>query len=326
MFQGASVAFDLSMEEIWIPYLVGATLFVATPQIIGETEALPDILEEVGVTVLDTVPTLLTVLPRDVKTIKKILLGGEACPPSIAESWTRIGRTIYNTYGPTETTVVATVAKVRPKEPVTIGRPIPNYTCYVVNEKLELLPPGLEGELLIGGPGVAGGYLQRDELTTEKFIANPFRSDGSDPILYRSGDAVVLDENGNLSFRGRIDDQIKIRGFRVELGEIEAVLSTQRHVRQAVVVLRNENGFDELVAFLTIDGPLPIRASCERKSARTAAALHGSLAFRNRRVRCRHSPSGKVDRKALKRIELTAPAAVNEEQEDPRNETEAEAA
>jgi non-ribosomal peptide synthetase component F len=110
------------MEEIWIPYLAGATLFVATPQIIGEMEALPDILEEVGVTVLDTVPTLLTVLPRDVKTIKKILLGGEACPPSIAESWTPIGRTIYNTYGPTETTVVATVAEVRPKEPVTIGR------------------------------------------------------------------------------------------------------------------------------------------------------------------------------------------------------------
>ena len=112
-----------------------------------------------------------------------------------------------------------------------IGHPIPTYTRYVVNEKLKLLPPGLEGELLIGGPGVARGYLQREELTTEKFIANPFQSDGSDPILYRSGDAVVLDETGNLSFRGRIDDQIKIRGFRVELGEIEAVLSTQRDVR-----------------------------------------------------------------------------------------------
>ena len=323
VFQGASVAFDLSMEEIWIPYLVGATIFVATPQIIGETEALPDILEEVGVTVLDTVPTLLTVLPRDVKTIKKILLGGEACPPSIAESWTCIGRTIYNTYGPTETTVVATVAKVRPKEPVTIGRPIPNYTCYVVNEKLELLPPGLEGELLIGGPGVAGGYLHREELTTEKFIANPFRSDGSDPILYRSGDAVVLDESGNLSFRGRIDDQIKIRGFRVELGEIEAVLSTQRHVRQAVVVLRNEGGFDELVAFLTIDGPLPdpreLRGNLRKRlppymvpSRFEVLELLPTL------------PSGKVDRKALKRIELTQPAASIEEQEEPNNETEAE--
>ena len=115
VFQGASVAFDLSMEEIWISYLVGATLFVATPQIIGETEALPDILEEAGVTVLDTVPTLLTVLPRDVKTLKTIILGGEACPPSLAERWMRGGRKIYNSYGPSETTVVATVAEVSPE-------------------------------------------------------------------------------------------------------------------------------------------------------------------------------------------------------------------
>ncbi len=112
VFQGASVAFDLSMEEIWIPYLVGATLFVATPEIMGETEALPDILEEAGVTVLDTVPTLLAVLPRDVKTLRTIILGGEACPPAIAARWTRIGRAIFNSYGPTEATVVATVAEV----------------------------------------------------------------------------------------------------------------------------------------------------------------------------------------------------------------------
>jgi amino acid adenylation domain-containing protein len=143
VFQGASVAFDLSMEEVWISYLVGATLFVATPQIIGETEALPDILEEAGVTVLDTVPTLLTVLPRDVKTLKTIILGGEACPLSLAERWMRGGRKIYNSYGPSETTVVATVAEVSPKQPVTIGRPIPNYSCYVASETLELLPHGV---------------------------------------------------------------------------------------------------------------------------------------------------------------------------------------
>jgi non-ribosomal peptide synthetase-like protein len=321
VFQGASVAFDLSMEEIWIPYLVGATLFVATPQIMGETEALPDILEEAGVTVLDTVPTLLGVLPRDVKTIKKILLGGEACPPSIVDRWTRIGRTIYNTYGPTEATVVATIAEVWPKEPVTIGRPIPNYSCYVANEALELLGPGDEGELLIGGPGVASGYLKRDELTAEKFIANPFDSDGSDPILYRSGDAVALDENGNLVFRGRIDDQIKIRGFRVELGEIEAVLSHQPNIRQAAVVLRNENGLDELVAFLVVDEPFEdlrdLRAALRERlppyMTPSRFEMLGSLPKLS---------SGKVDRKALKRIELTAAAAINEEQEDPRNETE----
>ena len=322
VFQGASVAFDLSMEEVWISYLVGATLFVATPQIIGETEALPDILEEAGVTVLDTVPTLLTVLPRDVKTLKTIILGGEACPLSLAERWMRGGRKIYNSYGPSETTVVATVAEVSPKQPVTIGRPIPNYSCYVASETLELLPHGVEGELLIGGPGVAHGYLKRDELTAEKFIPNPFDSDGSDPILYRSGDAVVLDETSNLRFHGRIDDQIKIRGFRVELGEIEAVLSQQQHVRQAAVVLRHEDGLDELVAFLTGDGPLADPRELRAKLRERLPAYMVPSRFEIVDALPRLS-SGKVDRKALKRIELTTPAAANSEQEGPRNDTEA---
>ena len=321
VFQGASVAFDLSMEEIWIPYLAGATLFVATPQIIGETETLPDILEEAGVTVLDTVPTLLAVLPRDVKTLRMIILGGEACPPSVAERWTRVGRTIYNSYGPTEATVVATVAEIWPKKAVTIGRPIPNYTCYVVNDRLELLPLGVEGELLIGGPGVAQGYLKREELTAEKFIDNPFASDGADPILYRSGDAVSIDENGDIAFRGRIDDQIKIRGFRVELGEIEAVLSGQRNVRQAAVALRNENGLDELVAFLTTDGPLPDPRELRGNLREVLPPYMVPSRFEAVETLPKLS-SGKVDRKALKLLELTQPAANDEAQEEPRGETE----
>ena len=175
--------------------------------------------------------------------------------------------------------------------------------------------------MLIGGPGVARGYLKRDELTAEKFIANPFDADGSDPILYRSGDAVALDENGNLSFRGRIDDQIKIRGFRVELGEIEAVLSEQQPVRQAAVVLRNENGIDELVAFLVVDEPIEdvrdLRMALRERLPPYMVPSRYEIVTSLPKL-----SSGKVDRKALKRIELTAPAAVNEEQEDPRNETE----
>ncbi len=141
VFQGASVAFDLSMEEIWLPYLVGATLFVATAEMIGEADKLPGLLEEHRVSVLDTVPTLLSLLPRDVASLRLIILGGEACPPSIASRWCRPGRKIFNSYGPTETTVVATIAEVRPGVPVTIGRPIPNYSCYVAGESLDLLPP-----------------------------------------------------------------------------------------------------------------------------------------------------------------------------------------
>lgn len=322
VFQGASVAFDLSMEEIWIPYLVGATLFVATPQIIGETEALPDILEEAGVTVLDTVPTLLGVMPRDVKTLRMIILGGEACPPAIVDRWSRPGRVIFNGYGPTEATVVATIAEVRPGQTVTIGKPIPNYTCYVVSDALELLAPGVEGELLIGGPGVAKGYLKRDALTAEKFIANPFASDGDDPVLYRSGDAVYVDDNGDIVFRGRIDDQIKIRGFRVELGEIEALLAHQRNIRQAAVALRNETGIDELVAFVVVDGELPDPREL-RGNLREALPPYMVPARFEIVETLPKLSSGKVDRKALKLIALTQPAETSEEQEEPRDETEA---
>lgn len=322
VFQGASVAFDLSMEEIWIPYLVGATLFVATPQIMGETEELPDILEEAGVTVLDTVPTLLAVLPRDVKCLRAIILGGEACPPSIAARWSRPGRTIFNSYGPTEATVVATVAQVRANEPVTIGKPIPNYTCYIVNDALELLLPGVEGELLIGGPGVAVGYLKRDELTAEKFIANPFESDGGDPILYRSGDAVLVDDNGDIAFRGRIDDQIKIRGFRVELGEIEAALSHQRNIRHAAVSLRNETGVDELVAFVVTGSELPDPRELRGNLRETLPPYMVPSRYEVVETLPRLS-SGKVDRKALKLLPLSTVAATLEEQEEPRSDTEA---
>ena len=322
VFQGASIAFDLSMEEIWIPYLVGATLFVATPAVMGEAEALPDLMEEVGVTVLDTVPTLLGLMPRDIASLRVIILGGESCPPAVANRWSRPGRTIFNSYGPTEATVVATVAEVRPDEPVTIGGPIANYTCYVADEANNLLARGVEGELLIGGPGVARGYLKRDALTAEKFIANPFDSTGRDPILYRSGDAVVMEEDGKIAFHGRIDDQVKIRGFRVELGEIEARLSGQPGVSQAAVVLRQDDGLDQLVAFLVAEKG----ATLEPKQLR--AELRGVLPpymvpsrYETREALPRLS-SGKVNRNALKKEPLTAPAAASEAQEDPQSETE----
>ena len=211
-----------------------------------------------------------------------------------------------------------------PNVPVTIGGPIPNYTCYVADDALNLLERNVEGELLIGGPGVAQGYLKRDQLTAEKFVANPFGSDGLDPILYRSGDAVMLDDAGAIHFRGRIDDQVKIRGFRVELGEIEARLGTIEGVSNAAVVLRAENGIDELVAFIVPSAS--DKAALEPKHLR--AQLRESLP--PYMVPGRYEildtlpklPSGKTDRKTLKNIAL-APLAMIEEQEEPRTETEA---
>src|SRR5262249_20346714 len=149
----------------------------------------------------------------------------EACMPELVARWATPSRRLLNTYGPTEATVVATWAECVPGEAVTIGRALPGYTAYVLDEQLNPVGPGLEGELFIGGPGVALGYLNREELTAERFVANPFSYVGdADDRLYRTSDMVRLTHDGLLQFLGRIDGQVKIRGFRVELSEIEAVL------------------------------------------------------------------------------------------------------
>ncbi len=322
VFQGASVAFDLSMEEIWIPYLVGATLWVATPDVMAEADRLPDVLIDAGITVIDTVPTLLSIMSKDVPSLRTIILGGEACPPALVTRWAKSGRKIFNTYGPTEATVVATLCEVTPGIHVTIGKPIPNYSAYVADvDTLALLAPGQQGELLIGGPGVALGYLKREELTAEKFIKNPFESDGFDPILYRSGDAVSIDANGEIAFHGRIDDQVKIRGFRVELGEIEAKLTHEPGVAQVAVILRKDNDLDNLVAFIVPREGTELDGSALRTSLRTQLPPY---MVPNRFEPMEELPrliSGKVDRKALRNRALVV-VDNTDAQEEPRTETE----
>jgi non-ribosomal peptide synthetase-like protein len=322
VFQGASVAFDLSMEEIWVPLMVGATLHVATPAMIGDVERLPDLLAEAGVTVLDTVPTLLAMISREVPSLRLILMGGEALPAPLVARWAKPGCRLFNTYGPTEATVVATACEALPGQAVTIGRPIANYTAYVVSEEGRLLGPGEQGELWIGGPGVAQGYLKRPELTAEKFVANPFGGDGRDPVLYRSGDAVSLTSEGELAFHGRIDDQVKIRGFRVELGEIETRVANLPSINQAAVILRQDEGLDRLVAFM-----VPERGA-EPSVAQIKSVLRKDLPpymvpdhFESVAELPRLS-SGKVDRKALRAAPLTFAEDAGE-QEEPQNETEA---
>lgn len=322
MFQGASVAFDLSLEEIFVPYLVGARLWVAGPRTLAETERLPDLLEQAGVTVIDTVPTLLALLPRDVATLRLILLGGESCPPALVERWSRPGRRLFNTYGPTEATVVATVAELAPGDAVTIGAPIANYVCYVADEALAAVAPGQTGELLIGGPGIAAGYLGRPELTATKFIANPWDRDGAAPLLYRSGDAVSVTAAGTLAFHGRIDDQVKIRGFRVELGEIESRLAAAPGIAQAAVALRRDDGAERLVAFVVAaaDAPPPDPAAL-RAGLRQGLPPYMVPALVQPVAALPRLVSGKVDRKALAALPLDAAPA--EEQEAPATATEA---
>ena len=322
VFQGASVAFDLSMEEIWIPYLVGATLWVASADVLSQTDRLGAILNAARVTVLDTVPTLLAMLDGDVPSLRAVILGGEACPAGLIDRWSRPGRRIFNSYGPTEATVVATIAELKAGEPVTIGRPIPNYTCYIVDEAMQPVAPGVEGELLLGGPGIAGGYLARPELTAQKFIANPFPLAAGDPVLYRTGDAATFDANGQIEFRGRIDDQVKIRGFRVELGEIEAAIADLPGVAQAATVLRTDGGIDQLAAFVRSQPNAVFDEDFARVSLR--ARLPAYMVPQHFEVidALPTMISGKLDRKALKALPLTFKAS-DETQEDPRSKTEA---
>ena len=192
----------------------------------------------------------------------------------------------------------------------------------MAGERLDLLAPGVEGELLIGGPGVAKGYLRRDRLTREKFISNPFWM--TRPIRFCTGPAMRWRStaNGEIVFRGRIDDQVKVRGFRVELGEIEAKLAGLPGVAHAAVVLRNDNEIEQLVAFVVPSLDAEIDARLLRNELRQSLPAY-MVPERFEIVESLPKlASGKIDRKSLKQIELAAADAV-EAQEEPRNETEA---
>ncbi|MFJ2986747.1 Pls/PosA family non-ribosomal peptide synthetase [Collimonas sp. NPDC087041] len=315
VYQGFSVAFDMSFEEIWISYLVGATLWIAPKELASDPEALPQALAANGVTVLHAVPTLLALFNQDVPSLRIINLGGEMCPEALVSRWAGPSRQIFNTYGPTEATVSASLAELHANEPVTIGRPLPNYGLLVINPSLEngltLLPRGEVGELCITGPGVAAGYLGRPDLTAEKFLDNPWSSTEHDRRLYRTGDLARIEADGRVQCLGRTDDQVKIRGFRVELGEIEEVLARQPGVGTVAVVLRQEDGIDQLIAFIVPE------SGAEVSPAKLRTALGESLqpymvpGFFEPMSEMPRLTSGKIDRKALKARPLAVAAATD---------------
>ncbi|GAA4030992.1 Pls/PosA family non-ribosomal peptide synthetase [Actimicrobium antarcticum] len=309
VYQGFSVAFDMSFEEIWISYLVGATLWLAPKELAADPEALPRALVDNQVTVLHAVPTLLALFSQDVPGLRIINLGGEMCPQALVARWARPGRQLFNTYGPTEATVSASLAPMQPDEPVTIGRPLPNYGLLILDpdpaRPLTLLPRGALGELAITGPGVAVGYLGRPDLTAEKFLDNPWSESEHDRRLYRTGDLARIDEHGCVECLGRTDSQVKIRGFRVELGEIEAVLAQQAGIGTAAVLLRKESGLDQLVAFLIAE-PQSVQTTTTLRAALMLVLppymVPGHYETLSEMPRL---TSGKIDRNALKARPLT---------------------
>ena len=253
VYQGFSIAFDASVEEIWGALSVGGTLVVPNGEIARSAFDAVEFINTNKITFFSTVPSFLAVLPAEPPTVRLLVLGGEACPPELVARWATPGRRMLNTYGPTEATVVATVAECVAGEPVMIGNPLPGYETFVLDEQLQPVKPGECGELYIGGDSVARGYLNRPELTSERFISNPFAVDCIEPgRLYRTCDLVRHGEGGGLQFVGRADGQIKIRGFRIELSEIEAVLMEHPVIRAAAVNLVEFGPQKELAAYVVL--------------------------------------------------------------------------
>jgi non-ribosomal peptide synthetase-like protein len=256
VYQGMTIAFDFSIEEIWPTFASGATLIMGPTDHRRLGSGLAAFLQEERVTVLYCVPTLLATIDLNVPTLRTLVVGGEACPADLVKRWSRPGRRLLNTYGPTETTVTATYSELVPGQPVTIGKPLPTYTAYILNEHLRPALPGQLGEICIGGPGVACGYVNRPDLTAERFVPDPFAGRPGRK-LYRTGDLGRRTPEGDIEFAGRIDSQVKIRGYRIELAEIEAVLLEHAAVNDALVSATSGDGdTQDLAAYLTLRGPV----------------------------------------------------------------------
>jgi amino acid adenylation domain-containing protein len=299
--QFASWSFDASVWELVMVLVAGAQLVMASAEERAEPQRLAGLVQANGVGVATVPPSLLDVLqPGDLGGVHTLVTAGEALDPRLAGVWGR-GRRLLNAYGPTETTVCASVALVDPDGGgmPPIGGPIANTRVYVLDRCLSPVPVGVAGELFIGGAQVARGYEGRPALTAERFIADPFAGDGS--RLYRSGDRVRWRADGRLEFVGRTDEQVKVRGFRIEPAEIEAVLAAHPAIHTAVVTAFGQEADRRLVAYLVpadpAEGIPPVRELRafvgERLPQFMAPAVFTELAA------LPLTPNGKIDRAAL---------------------------
>ncbi|HSB08175.1 MAG TPA: amino acid adenylation domain-containing protein [Blastocatellia bacterium] len=250
--QSSSAAYDSSVEEMWLGFAAGATVVVMDD---NTTRLGPDLipwLRREHITVLCPPPTLLRTTGCEdpeaaLPDLSFLYVGGEALPRDVADCWAR-GRRLVNGYGPTECTVTALRGRIIEKEPITIGRPARGIQAWVLDESLEEVRDSEKGELYLGGICLARGYHKRPELTAEKFLEHPRLG-----RIYRTGDLVHRDLNGSFFYHGRIDSQIKLRGYRVELEAIEARLSECDGVREAACRVQGNGSHQTLVAFVVPD-------------------------------------------------------------------------
>ncbi len=251
VLQFASFSFDASVFEIHGTLASGATLCLGRKESLLPGENLLRTFREQGITTVLLPPSALAVMePDDLPQLQTIVSGGEACSADIVRRWSP-GRRFLNGYGPTETTVVVTFSDCfEPEKTPTIGRAMEGTEVYILDSQLRPAPVGVRGEIYIGGVGVARGYLNRPELTAAKFIPHPFSHEPG-ARLYRTGDKARLLPNGEIDYQGRVDEQLKVRGFRIEPGEIENALRLHPSVREVLVVAREDvPGDKRLVAYI----------------------------------------------------------------------------
>ncbi|MFC7519066.1 amino acid adenylation domain-containing protein, partial [Herbaspirillum sp. GCM10030257] len=300
VLQFASFSFDACVSEIVTTLVQGATLVLPASDMVLAGPVLVEMLAQERITHVTLPPVVLAGLPEEaqLETVRTLVMAGEASNAALVRRFGR-NRRLLNAYGPTEYTVCATmqVCDLQSEQAPAIGRPIANTRIYLLDVHGQPVPQGVVGEIHIGGVQVARGYLNRDELTAERFVADPFSSE-PDARMYRTGDLGRYLADGSIQFLGRNDQQVKLRGFRIELGEIEAKLLEQQGVREAVVIAREDRPGDKrLVAYLTTDVQLDTEAL--RVSLQAVLPEYMVPAAYVQLDTLPLTPNGKLDRQAL---------------------------
>ncbi len=296
IIQFASISFDASVWEMFMALLAGSQLYIVPRDVINSYDSFEEFLNISGITIATLPPTYLANLrPENIKTIRKLVVAGSATPMNLLNGFK--DRLDYiNAYGPTETTICATAWSSAKdslcSNTVPIGKPISNTKVYIVNRNMDLQPVMVTGELCVAGDSLAKGYLNRPELTSEKFVTNPLNNE----IMYRTGDLARLLPDGNIEFMGRIDNQIKLRGFRIELGEIENHVLADKGVIEAIAQLRgNEEESKYICLYFTAKREMDI--SGLRKSLTTKLPDYMIPAYFVQLPEMPLTPNGKIDTK-----------------------------
>ncbi len=297
-----TLSFDIAGLELFLPLAVGAKLVIASREAAADGNLLLSRIVASGATVMQATPVtwkLLIEAGWEGKPALKVLCGGEAFPRDLVNELVRRAQSVWNMYGPTETTIWSSTMEVRTGDgAVPVGPPIDNTQFYVLDRFQQLVPIGVAGELHIGGDGLARGYFHRPELTAEKFVSDPFRTN-INARMYKTGDLVRCVADGTLEFLGRLDHQVKLRGFRIELGEIETALTRYPGVREAVVIVREDiPGDKRLVAYVTSDQQaITVATVREVLTGKLPNYMLPSAVVRLDAMPL--TPNGKIDRKAL---------------------------